>query len=418
MPPTVESAATRPPAASSGRTLAFTSLGHFVNDGTTFFVPVLAALLTARRGFSPLEITTLFVLFYAAASLLSPWIGHRADRSENLPLLMAAGLGLLGAGLIGFYASLNGLEGPPALLVAMVSAFVVGFGTAFYHPIGATLLQRAFDPARRGRALGVNGAFGSLGRTLYPFFFAALTLLLFPDASLLVFIVLGWASALVIWGVAGRPAAPPERLATREAAPGARRAVTRGIVLLTGVAFLRSIATQGIVAWIPTYLSTQRGAGVGADLGFAVTLMFVGGILGQPVFGLLADRVDQRLLLAVSGAGSGLATLGYLGTAGAAATVLLFLIGFFTFSAFPILMSLSAGFVDRRSASLGNALVFGLGAGGGGAVGPLIIGWIAAGGYSALPIGFEVMVAIALVSAAATVVIPAPGAAGRLGRFG
>lgn len=417
MPTTEEETVGPRRTASSGRTLAFTSLGHFVNDGTTFFVPVLAALLTARRGFSPLEIATLFVVFYAAASLLSPWIGHRADRSGNLPHLMAIGLALLGAGLLGFYAAVNGPAGGPAFALALAAAFVTGFGTAFYHPIGATLLQRAFDPARRGRALGANGAFGSLGRTLYPFFFAVLSLVLFPDSALLVFIVVGWASALAVTGLAGRPVVPV-RSGAGTAAPGARRAVTRGIVLLTGVAFLRSIATQGIVAWIPTYLSTQRGAGTGADLGFAVTLMFVGGILGQPVFGLLADRVDQRALLAMSGVGSGLATLGYLGTSGPVATVLLFLIGFFTFSAFPILMSLSAGFVEGGSASLGNALVFGLGAGGGGTIGPLTIGWIAAGGYSSLPVGFEVMVGIAVASAAATVVIPAPGAAGRVGLFG
>jgi MFS family permease len=397
--------------------LGFTSLAHFVNDGTTFFVPVIAALLTTQHGFTPLEIALLFVVFYVSASLMSPYVGHLADRSDNLAGMMAAGLGILGFGLLGFYVSLSVLVGVAALLMALLSAFVVGSGTAFYHPIGATILQRGFDAAQRGKALGVNGAFGSLGRTLYPLFFALLTLTLFRGSLLIVFVVIGWASSLVIWRSIGVSARWKET-APRGVAQGARQAITRGIVLLTTVAFFRSIATQGIIAWIPTYLSTQRGAGVGTDLGFAVTLMFVGGILGQPVFGFLVDRVDQRLLLALSAAGSGLSTLGYLLTGGVTASVLLFLIGFFTFSAFPILMSLSSGFVDRRSSSLANALVFGLGAGGGGAIGPVIVGTIASGGHSHLALGFEAMVGIALASAMATLIIPRPGTTSRVPLFG
>ncbi len=401
-----------------GRVLRATSLAHFVNDGTTFFVPVIAALLTSQHGFSPVGIAVLFVIFYTSSSFLSLYVGHLGDRSGSAATLIAVGLGFLGLGLLGFYGALNLLGGAAAFAVAVISALTIGFGSSFYHPLGASMLQHTYDATTRGKALGVNGAFGSLGRTLYPFIFALLSLTLFSTSSLLIFVVLGWASALGVWQAIGRTR-------TREDEPGPvpptsmRNAITRGIVILAVVAFLRSVATQGIVAWIPTYLSIQRGAGTGAELGLAVTVLFVGGILGQPFFGLLADRVDPRYLLAASSVGASLATWGYLAVSGSLGSAMLFLIGFFTFSAFPILMSLSSGFVGRRSSSLGNAVVFGLGSGGGMAVGPLVVGLIASGGYSQLSVGFDAMIVLGLIAAVAVLAIPKPGGgAGHVPLFG
>jgi FSR family fosmidomycin resistance protein-like MFS transporter len=409
----------RPPSAvvSRPRILGATSLAHFVNDGTTFFVPVIAALLTSEHGFAPLTISVLFVVFYTSSSVLSLFVGHLDDRVGHPARLIAVGLGLLGFGMLGFYGALNLVQGTGAVALALISALIVGFGTSFYHPLGATLLQRVYDPATRGKALGVNGALGSLGRTLYPFFFALLNLTLFSTDSLLVFVVIGWASALTVWQMIG-PARPTVRAARATASASVRDALTHGILLLTAVAFLRSVATQAVAAWIPTYLVTQRGVSSPAELGFTVTLLFVGGILGQPFFGLLADRSDPRHLLSASSVGAALATLAYLALAGLAGVAMLFLIGFFTFSAFPILMSLSSDYAGPRSSSLSNALVFGLGAGGGGAVGPLLLGLIAAGSLRRLDIGFEAMVGLGLVAALAVAVLPKPARAVHVALFG
>lgn len=398
------------------RILALSSLAHFVNDGTGFFVPVIAALFTGSRPVSPLEIALMFAVYYLSASLLSPSVGHLADRSLRLGSLVALGVALLGLGLLGFYASLAWVGGGASYAIALPSAFVVGFGSAFYHPIGATLLQRAYSARERGRALGINGALGSAGRAAYPLIFFAVGLYAQVSSSLLLFVVVAGAAAVVIdRGLASRRTGSPP---ARPAVSSARQAVTRGIVLLTAVAFVRSVATQGIVAWIPTLLVTRHDVVGPSGLGLAVGVMYLAGILGQPFFGVLADRADRRLLLALSAIGSALTTLGYLLTSGDLSLVFLALIGFFTFSAFPLLMSLSAEFVHPQSSSLANALVFGLGAGGGGALGPVIVGALAYQGYSHLPLGFEVMVGIGLASAVAVLAIPKEGAAARMPLFG
>ena len=397
------------PLPNSRRLLVLSSLAHFVNDGTTFFVPVLAALMVPLRGFSPLEVTVFFVLYYVSASLLGLFIGWWSDRHGRAVSLMGLGVGLLGVGLLTFFLVLSGLlPGPFEYPVALLAGVLTGFATSFYHPLGASLLQRSFVPAERGTALGINGAMGSLGRALFPFLFFVVTLALVTTDAILLFVAVALLSAVAIaWGtrsISARASDGRSRSIGR-----ARDATTSGIVRLTAVAFVRSVALQGVAVWIPTYLTVARNVPASGQLGLAVTVMYVGGILGQPLFGLAADRTDRRLLIGGSSAGAALATLGYLFSTGGTADLLLFAIGFFTFSAFPLLMTLSADYVPSGSSSLANALVFGLGAGGGGVVGPLVVGAIASGGYHLLATGLEVMAGLGLVAAVAVVLLPEGG---------
>lgn len=400
--------------------LAVTSLGHFVNDGTSFFVPVIAALLASGHGISPLEITAMLVVYYASSSLLSLYVGRWADRSGRPLALMALGLVLLGLGMGGFYVSLALLSGASGFVGAALASFLVGFGSSFYHPLGATLLQGSFEKKDLGTALGINGAMGSVGRAIYPTLFFVAALALTQDSSLLVFAFVGLFASLVV-AQQGRTRSQDPSLPRKspDAVPSARTALTTGIVVLTVVAFVRSAANLGIVAFLPTYMQYVRPLWAGAPLGVEVTILYVGGIVGQPVFGLLAGRLDIRALLAISSVGSALATVGFLATSGGPAIALLLLIGFFTFSAFPLLMSLSAEHVDRHSTSLANSLVFGLGSGVGGVIGPLVVGALSSNHFSDLTTGFYAMVALGLVAAVAVAAIPrAGGKASKVPLFG
>ena len=80
-------------------------------------------------------------------------------------------------------------------------------------------------------------------------------------------------------------------------------------------------------------------------------------------------------------------------------------------------MTLSAEYVPSGSSSLANALVFGLGSGGGSTVGPLIVGAIAAGGFALLTTGIEAMAALGIVSAFLVLLLPPVGRAARVSLF-
>jgi MFS transporter, FSR family, fosmidomycin resistance protein len=398
------------PATRKARSLAIASLSHFINDGTVFFVPVIAAIVAARPGTSAGVVTLIFLVYYSSSAVLSLVAGRLADRFGHPGSLLGLGLAILSLGLFGFYIALAETSGTLEVAVLLISALLTGSGASFYHPLGGSLLQAAFADRSLGLALGVNGAMGSLGRALYPSLYFVGAAVISGYGSVALFAVVGLVAATAAW-LGMRPTAA-ERERMQEARKTAERprsadAITRGIVILTGVAFVRSVATRGIVAWIPTYLATQRSLGVSADLGFAVTTMYAAAIIGQPIFGLLVDRLDKRLVLATATLGSAVSIFIYLGTpTGLIAQAWLFVFGFFTFSGFPLLLSMVRDYVPRSANSLANALVWGIGSTTGGALGPFLVGVLSGGDYGRLGFAFTVCAAAAVLSALATALVP------------
>ena len=437
------------PVAASGhglRLVAFTSLAHFVNDGVVFFVPVIGDLLAQVDHASPVVVTAMLTVFYVVSAGAGVGVGLVSDALGRRGEMIALGMAGLGVSLFAFYLALS-LHGSSSDALVLVGAVVAGFGSAFYHPLGASLLQLNFPDATRGRALGVNGAFGSLGRTVYPALFfvvAALgitkvdTTAVFGVLSLLAAtgIAFGLRTGAAGQGAAAQGAAPPDRrdlppagdpggapavsASARQAAPSATRLLSRSVLALMAIAFLRSLAFIGIVSWVPIYLTTQRHAGVSGLLGTAVTAMYAGGIVGQPVFGMLADRFDKRLVLAVDSLGAAAGTFVFLGTSGhgAPAILALVLFGFFTFASFPLLLSLVADYVPRERSTTGNALVWGLGSTGGQALGPLVASVLMLGSYSHLGFAFGVLGGLAAATVLGTPLLAGTPRRSRMALFG
>ncbi len=466
---------------SRARTLTFTSIGHFMNDGMVFFIPVVADILAKTHGASAVLVTAILTVFYIASAGFGLIVGHVADSLGRRGLMIALGLLILSLGLLGFYLALSSSAGIVSDVLALAAALVAGIGSSFYHPLGGSIIQLAFGAESRGKALGVNGAFGSLGRALYPsLFFIVAALAISKANTVVIFAAFGIMSAAVIaYGIGSlslqrikpTPVATPAFVsdaapsmetsspsvapppAAMSDAPGEstvpldtrtlgtaepfaattamqspaststssdsavgddtgddtgggthsiRSMLTKSVVALTVIAFIRSMAFIGIVSWIPIYLTTQKHLGLSSQLGYTVTIMFAGGIVGQPVFGQLADRFDKRIVLALNTLGSALTILTYTSFSGAGAIISLVFFGFFTFSGFPLLLSLVSDYVPRGSSTTGNALVWGLGSTGGQALGPLVVGLLTFGTYSHLSTAFVIMAGLAAATVLAT----------------
>jgi FSR family fosmidomycin resistance protein-like MFS transporter len=390
--------------------LALTSLGHFINDGTVFFVPLIADIFASQKKVPPSEVTMIFVVFYGSSSILSAYVGRLADKTGRPGPLIGVGTMLLSLGMLGYFATLSYTTGSLFLVSMMVSAFLAGFGSGFYHPLGASVLQSSFRNTQRGRALGINGIGGSIGRAVYPGIFFLVAIYLTTYGSLAFFGVVGAMASIAIWlGLKSQRIRSATEGQLSKQMTKARDALTKGIVILTLVSFVRSVATSGIVSWIPIYISNQKGLGVTSALGLSLTIMFATAIVGQPFFGWLVDKFDRRVVLAISTAGAGLAILGYLFTSGSVELIVLAIFGFFTFTAFPLLLSLASDYEPEGSSSLGNALVWGIGISGGGVIGPLVTGTLVLNDYAQLGFAFEIMAVAALLSAVGAMLLPKSG---------
>ncbi len=424
------------PAANPARLLATSSLAHFLNDGVVFFIPVIGDLLSQERGTPTSLVTAMLTIFYVFSAGLGIVVGLISDRLGRRGPMIAIGIATLGVSLLGFYASLS-VSGVGSDTLLLVAAAVAGAGSSVYHPLGGSILQHGFSAGPRGRALGVNGAFGSLGRALYPaLFFVIAALGISKPATTLVFAALSLAAAVVV--ALGLPAeAGTSRSNQGEAKPdpaagegtrsglnsspnSLRSLLNRSVTVLTAIAFFRSVAFIGIVAWIPIYLTTERHAGLSTGLGVTVTVMYAGGIVGQPLFGLLADRFDKRVVLAIDSLGSAGGIFWFLSTSGTGADALAALaaFGFFTFSGFPLLISLVADYVPKGSYATGNALVWGVGSTGGQALGPLIASLLMGGSRANLGTAFAILGTIAAATVVATPLLKRTAKSSRMALFG
>lgn len=386
-------------------------MAHFANDGAFFTMPLVIAIMTSEHIIPSLTIIMIPVAYYGGSLVLSMAVAALADRAERPGLIVGLGLAVISVGLFGLAVSLSYVTGPALSAAVLFASFVTGLGTGFYHPIGAAILQLVYGDKNKGKALGVNGAMGAVGRAIYPTIFFTIAAAFTDNASIASVAAIGVAAAVVVSAGMRRTYLSASRSAGIEdtLGPGSLRSrITKPLIILAVVAFVTSFANNGIASWMPTYLALQKGLGISSSLGFTLTLMYAAAIFGQPLIGYLVDRFEKRLVLAMSTVGSSLSIIGYLFASGSLDVVLLVILGFFTFSTFPIFLSLASDYVPRKSSSLSNALVWSLGANGGSIIGPLVVGAVTLSGIASWSVAFELMAAAALVATSMIVLLRKP----------
>ncbi len=405
--------------------LVATSIGHFTNDGTLFLVPVIIDLVASLYGTGTLVVTTSLVLFYLSTAISANLLGPIIDRRRLQAVTMVFGIIILSSGLIMYSVAVRGVMVPVFMILSSVTA---GVGASFYHPTGSSILQSYYRGGKLGRYLGINGSAGSLGRAIYPSLLFLVGVLLVSNSSSIIFFgLLGiFLSVFMFLGIRkyedgdGSISSDPGKVLGKSSETGTGRSPTvgRGVILLAVVSLFRTMTFFGIVSWIPEYLTFSRGVGTSILLGYTMTLMFSGGIVGQLVIGRFVENHDKRsALVATTLISAGLMFL-YLISSSWLSLVMLGLFGFFNFSAFPIFMSMISDYVPRGSTTSSNALVWNLGGTGGQAIGPLVVALLIGGEYNGLSFAFEVLLLLAVLSVVIVLVLPKPPRTSRAQIFG
>lgn len=277
----------------SGRvTLAFSCLGHAYMHLFTAFYFVIVLALEADWGVpyhELIELWTLGALLVGVGAIPAGWLSDRWS-APGMMIVMFLGLGLSGI-------ACAFLDTPTALLLGLAS---IGLFSAIYHPVGIAWLVKSAD--RPGRALGINGIFGSLG-------IAAAGLL----AGALIDLH-GWRAAFVVPGVisllTGAALFVCLRLglvaegSARRAPPKANRGdMIRVFAILLTTMFAMGIIFQATQTAMPKIfdLRLRDLAGEGTfGVGALVAAVYLAGGLVQVVGGYLADRYALKPIYLVS----------------------------------------------------------------------------------------------------------------------
>lgn len=393
----------------SAKSLIATSFAHFINDGGLYvFIALYPKLL-------PLPSESVLIGSLAGMQNLltvaaSPWVGRTADAKKNYAKLLGIGLSLQGAGILGF--SFSGLfaSGFNLFLLLMPFAAVAGIGSSFYHPLGASILSEKWHSHMLGRAMGINGAVGSIGRAVFPLIVVALAVY-FGVSSIALLAVLAFVSTGLVFQSLGKMS-----FAGKQAKEASSRnsyplgSILPKILALTVVSFLKGFFTVGVVDFIPVFLKNVSGFKYGLELGGVFTLVLAVAIFGQPIMGSLADKFGRRLILGVTLGGAGLAIIFLLNTSNVILQIAsLAAFGFFGLTGFPMLLPLATSVVPKEATTMSNSIVWGIGNVGGGAVGPFVVGLLAAPAFfGSLNQPFFIAAVVSLASLVLIPFIPKP----------
>jgi Major Facilitator Superfamily. len=147
------------------KALIFTSLGHFTNDFTTLLFSILIIYYNKDFGLGLALLGAIAIAYNIISGFLSTPIGKFADKTRRYPMLIALGIVILGISMILF--SLSFEFSRYMIPIIGFAVIFLGVGQAFYHPLGASVLEEAYSE-RSSLMMGINGSFGSIGRSLLP----------------------------------------------------------------------------------------------------------------------------------------------------------------------------------------------------------------------------------------------------------
>ena len=352
----------------------------------------------------------------------SPAVGHLSDRFRRNGALLIAGLVMMAVGIVGTGWSVTANVARSFLPLNVYSALVLfaaigGLGSAVCHPIGGTVLSHAYPSSKTGKALGLNGAVGSLGRALYPSIVVILITALNLPYGVIALGILGLVPVALIGlfplDIGGRTlgASDSARSFDRENESGKATTLDRSsvinILVLTMIAVIRGTFGQGFVAFLSVFIVEVQQYSFNFGVGVIMMIAIVLGVPGQIIFGQFSD-MHRITSLAINTAGQSLAIIFYLYTLSnpIIAVTCLALFGFFTYSSYPVFLSAVSDSVPPRFLSLSNSIVWGVGILGGNSIGPLIVGLAVGTNLSLLPTIFLVLAVMSGLSTALVVFLP------------
>ena len=256
---------------------------HALHDGYTDLIYVMLPIWQKEFGLGYAELGLLRGLFSGAMAGFQIPAGLIAERLGTAPVL-AFGTALAGTGYC-----LAGASAGFGLLV--LALFVGGLGASAQHPLGSSLMARAFAGPRSMKALGTYNFAGDIGKMTVP---AAVSLLL---------VVMPWRPALALLGGIGVAAAAAifaltPRYGVETTVHGAQEHATGtaagarcrfAFPVLLSIGMLDSATRMAFLLFLP-FLLTAKGATL-PTVGLALTLVFAGGAAGKLVCAFIGARI-------------------------------------------------------------------------------------------------------------------------------
>jgi MFS transporter, FSR family, fosmidomycin resistance protein len=333
---------------------------HLLNDLISSMIPAMYPLLKQAYALDFAQIGFITLAFQVTSSLLQPVLGYVTDQ-RPWPYAMVAGMaatlsGLLGLAFAGNYATV------------LVSAGMVGLGSAVFHP-EATRMARHAAAGQHGFAQGVFQIGGHAGYAAGPLLAAMIvvprgqaSIAWMSVVALAAMVLMAWTGARYsemrrsqIAATKNRPSGPAEQMR--------RKSVLMAMTILILLLLSKNSYTAAFTSYYTFYLIEQFGVTVQVSQ-IMLFLYLVVGALGVIIGGMVGDRIGRHRVIWISILGCLPFTLLLPFVDLFWTGVLSVVIGLIMASAFPSILIYAIDLVPHRVGLVGGlfyGLAFGLG---------------------------------------------------------
>jgi FSR family fosmidomycin resistance protein-like MFS transporter len=268
------------------------SFSHLLNDTIQALIPSIYPVLKESFQLSFGQLGWITFAFQCTASLFQPLVGWITDK-KHMPHSLAVGMGLTFVGLLALALAKN-------YPVILISASIIGLGSAIFHPEASRVAYMAAG-SRRGFAQSLFQVGGNAGSSLGPLL-AAFIVVSHGKGSVAWFSLLALLGAFVLWKIGTwqqqhlHRLRPAQRSPLHPASHLSRRRVTLALAVLVALVFSKYVYLVSMTSYYTLYLIHHFHVSVKTSQLLLFVLLFAvaaGTIAGGPV----GDRIGRKRVI-------------------------------------------------------------------------------------------------------------------------
>ena len=270
---------------------------HLLNDLIQSMIPAMYPLFKETYQLDFAQVGLITMAFQVTSSMLQPLLGFVSDR-KPWPYAMVAGMGATLSGVIGLAWASN-------YAMVLVSAALVGLGSAVFHP-EATRMARHAAAGRQGLAQGIFQIGGHVGYASGPLFAAMIvvprgqtSIAWVSVVALVAMVLMAWTGARYAEMRSSQAAAASSRPPVASLPALSRKTVMWAMAVLIVLLISKNAYTAAFTSYYTFYLIERFGLTVQASQ-VMLFLYLVVGALGVIIGGMVGDRIGRHRVIWMS----------------------------------------------------------------------------------------------------------------------
>ena len=274
--------------------LTLITFGHLVVHWYTNLLSLTLPYIKMELSLTDVQVGTIITVQTGATTVAIVIVGYIAD-SFNRQGALIVSLAIVSFGLSMFVLGFSS-----NYVWTLVASGLIGLGTALWHPAAMRSVSLHFRE-KRGMALSMHGVGASIGDAIGPIIIGSVIVGVSWKYVLNLHLIPALIIALILWkslGIMKNDKGHKTDLSMYLLGLKTMLADSQAL----GVVIVNTLVQMGrlsILAFFPIYLEETLNYSA-SDLGIFLGLLYVTGIISQPIMGVLSDKIGRKNVLVPS----------------------------------------------------------------------------------------------------------------------